>query len=468
MNKQETPFRSWVMRTFSERLMTELALLLIPATILPLLFPFSRVSLVIFDVINILIVVIFALEYFLKLIVSKPRWKYAIEPWHILDLLIVLLAALDFLPILPVKGWRASPLLRLLRLLRVFALTGRIVKRVSPADVVDGAPRPAGSGMRFDISSETGVRKDALLETAKEAHDSPGATWIDIRGISDADMEGLSSLMAIPVHILESKLAQDNFPGLDDFPGYSIIALWDSKFEECSDSAAVPIITNSPIIAVFTGTDIVSLSKGDSPFKDSPLQAGHELPRELFSIRILYSLLKRKMGDYKEIFSRLERTVAALEDSSSDHKPPKFLDTVFHLKKIIQKQGYNTAHLVRLFDGLLKDSNVLRGASEESRASFIALRSEAKALDDLCLTIRDNADSLIELQLNKVSFDINRVMKILAVITCLAVVPTIIGGLLGQNLKDQPYNITIHEIFFFVISLMLIGLYIFYRKGWLK
>jgi Mg2+ and Co2+ transporter CorA len=59
-------------------------------------------------------------------------------------------------------------------------------------------------------------------------------------------------------------------------------------------------------------------------------------------------------------------------------------------------------------------------------------------------------------------------MKILAVITCLALVPTIIGGLLGQNLMDQPYNITIHEIFFFVISLMLIGLYIFYRKGWLR
>jgi len=164
----------------------------------------------------------------------------------------------------------------------------------------------------------------------------------------------------------------------------------------------------------------------------------------------------------------LEKTAAKIEDSSFDLKPPKFLDTVFQLKKIIQKQGYNTVHLVKLFDRLLKDSSILRGATEETRASFIALRSEAKALDDLCLTIRDNTDSLIELQLNKVSFDINRVMKVLAVITCLAVVPTIIGGLLGQNLKDQPYNITIHEIFFFVISLMLIGLYIFYRKGWLR
>lgn len=61
----------------------------------------------------------------------------------------------------------------------------------------------------------------------------------------------------------------------------------------------------------------------------------------------------------------------------------------------------------------------------------------------------------------------NRVMKVIAVITCLAIVPSIIGGLLGENLVDQPYQITISEVFFLVASLMLMGLYVFYKKNWL-
>jgi hypothetical protein len=282
MEKSEARFRSWVMRTFSERLMTELALLLIPATVLPLLFRFSQVSLAIFSAINVAIVIVFALEYFLKLLVSKPHWKYAVKPWHILDLLIILLAALDFAPILPIKGWRASPLLRLLRLVRVFALTGRVVKRVTPSGEISEAIKPSAPRMRFEISGESGILKDASAEDVRAAHASPRSTWIDVQGISSADLEGLSDLIGLPEHILKRKLLQDNFPGIDDFPGYSIVTLWDSKSCGDSDSGAIPIIGNLPIIAVCAGTDIVTLSLSDSPFKDSPLEAGRELQQESF------------------------------------------------------------------------------------------------------------------------------------------------------------------------------------------
>ena len=82
--------------------------------------------------------------------------------------------------------------------------------------------------------------------------------------------------------------------------------------------------------------------------------------------------------------------------------------------------------------------------------------------------IRESLISLIELHINTVSYDMNRVMKVIAVITCLAIVPTIIGGLLGVNLMDNPYPLKITEVFFIVFSLMLIGLYTFYKMDWLR
>ncbi len=82
--------------------------------------------------------------------------------------------------------------------------------------------------------------------------------------------------------------------------------------------------------------------------------------------------------------------------------------------------------------------------------------------------IKDSLISLIELHINTVSYDMNKVMKVIAVITCLGLIPSIIGGLLGENLADNPYPVTIYEIFFMVFSLMLLGIYIFFKKGWLR
>jgi Mg2+ and Co2+ transporter CorA len=59
-------------------------------------------------------------------------------------------------------------------------------------------------------------------------------------------------------------------------------------------------------------------------------------------------------------------------------------------------------------------------------------------------------------------------MRILAVITSLGLIPSIINGLFGENLIDSPYSMTITEIFFLEISIMLLAGYAFYRHGWLK
>ena len=468
MDKKASTFRTWVLSTFSDRLMTELALLLIPTTLLPLLFPFSPVSLMIFHLINLIVVVVFVLEYILKLSVAKPHWKYILDPWHILDLAIILFAAIDFFPFVPVKGWRASPLLRLLRLARVFALTGRVVRRVTPP--IDGPTpeEPIASKMRMSNLTEKYLRQDASLYEVQAAINDPQENWVDIHSISQVDINVLSQLFSIPVNVLESKLLGDNFPGIDFFPAYSIITLWDAKWGKDPEDNEVQQIANPRVVIICSQSYIATLSLRPFSFSDQLVEERRALPKESFSIQVLYSILRRKIDDYKLILQKLEKIVAGLEDITSDKKPPKFLDTTFQLKKIIQKQGYNISHFAQVLDQTVKNSVSLKGERGGSSSPFIPLHSEAESLNDLCHNIRDNITSLIELQLNKVSFDLNRVMKLLAVITCLAIIPTIIGGLLGQNLKDQPYNITIGEIFFFVISIMLIGLYVFYRKGWLK
>ncbi len=70
--------------------------------------------------------------------------------------------------------------------------------------------------------------------------------------------------------------------------------------------------------------------------------------------------------------------------------------------------------------------------------------------------------------MNTNMYSMTRVMRVLAVLTCLALIPSTIGGLLGENLIDAPFNITMPEVGLITIGLMLIALYSFYKMGWLR
>jgi Mg2+ and Co2+ transporter CorA len=59
-------------------------------------------------------------------------------------------------------------------------------------------------------------------------------------------------------------------------------------------------------------------------------------------------------------------------------------------------------------------------------------------------------------------------MKVIAVITCLAIIPATVGGLLGVNLDEGNFHIKFIEIFFIVFFSVLLGIYAFYKKKWIN
>jgi len=105
--------------------MLVLAVVLSPATVMPLALRLSPFMVAVFEAVNWFDIVVFALEYVLKLYVAESRLAHFRAPWHLLDLGIVLLAGVEFLPFVEWPGAGAAPLLRLIRLVRFFAIAGR-------------------------------------------------------------------------------------------------------------------------------------------------------------------------------------------------------------------------------------------------------------------------------------------------------------------------------------------------------
>ncbi|MCZ7406676.1 MAG: ion transporter [Candidatus Methanoperedens sp.] len=453
-----------VYRIFTDHLMIVLALLLIPAIFLPFFFTFSQFMLDFFRVVRSAILVLFIVEYILKLYVADSRKAYARDPWHIIDLIIVILAASDFIPWIPLGMiGRSSPLLRLLRVTRIFAVAGRTVKRAVPLRPVEKVA-PLFSRMKINILTDGRIIKDAAKEDIAGYMAAPGHTWIDMQEVSELDIGFVSDTFKIPKVVLESKIIKESYPKIDFFNNLTTIFIRDSKLQSDPDIKDARIMRNNMLIS-WAGNYIVTISNDKSELFEL-VSDGLAVKDDDFIVRILYSIFSRKISDYEEIVRLMEQNITAMEELPLGQMHP-FLENSFNFKKEIQNIHSNLLHFKQVL-GIIRTRKILPGLKDEYHFLFGILFDESVYLSETSENIRDNLFSLIDLRINTVSVGLSRVMRILAVITSLGLIPSIISGLFGQNLIDSPYPVRLPEIFFLELFIMSLTAYAFYRRGWLR
>ncbi len=450
-----------VYQIFTDHLMIVLALILIPAIFLPLFFAFSEFMLFMFMVARHVIIVMFVLEYFLKLYVADSRKAYAANPWHIIDLLIVVLAITDFIPLSPLGGvGRNFPLLRLLRFTRTFAVAGKSVKRAIPKRPLEKA-MPRVSHMKINIFADGRIVKGAAKEDIDRQIAAPGHAWIDLQEVSEPDIDFISDALNIPKIVLVSKIIKESYPKIDFFRNITTILIKDSKLQP-EDTDDVRILRNNMLIT-WADNLIITISNGKSDIFE---RVSDGLVVENFPVGILYSIFSRKISDYEEIVRLMEQNITALEELPVGAMHP-FLEKSFNFKKEIQKIHSNLLHFKQVL-GTIRTRKIVPGMKDEYPSLFGILFDESVYLSETTNTIRDNLVSLIDLRISSVSVGLNRVMRILAVITSLGLIPSIISGLLGENLMDSPYPVGLPEVFFLELFIMSLAAYAFYRRGWLR
>jgi Mg2+ and Co2+ transporter CorA len=450
---------------FNEDVMTLLAFLIIPTVVLPYVIDLSPVTLYFFDILNFLIIGAFIAEYVLKLFVANNRTEFVLNPWHMLDLAIILLALAEFLPFVTTSAGRASPLLRLLRVLRVFTAAGRTI-RVPRPPRPPPAPGPAVSIMTVSMLVDGRVTRCSIEEVSCEI--APGRDrWIDMQNVSEIDLPMISQTLSIPLYLLKSYMAEGTFPRIDYFSNFTSILLGDTRLEHRGPGIHGLTIDRESMIVVCAGTQIVTIHTGKSTLFDEIVAEGTGEGEKL-AIQVLHTIFQHKIQNGKEVVRALEMYTLELQETPVGRGPPSFLEDTFSLKRETYKFTKVLWHFREVLDRLRTTGVKLAGVTDDELARFDVLYDEADYLYETCDDVDDSMESLRELHINTLTFDMTRVMRILAIATVLALIPQTIGGLLGENLLDVPFPITLPEISLIVISLMLIALYSFYKMGWLR
>lgn len=456
-------------------LMIGLSLILLPVLVLPLLFRLSPPVLDALNIIDYAILLVFILEYTLKLAVAEDTKAFVLDPWHILDVFIIA-APLASLVLRAGYFWgRSLRLLRVLRVAQAIAVGGRAHRRRMYLRTHEDMAEPDQTELKAQRIPLRGKDNDNLeaswevVPLSSLSRDAEGrAWWLNIASISDVDMPEICRISGVPIYSLENKLEKRAYPQAEVLSGKSLIF---TRMPETRLNAIDPrliYIDWKGLLLIDDGKGIITLSRQEaSNIKKVPEEAALE-GLSLTPPIIVYSLIKNSLSTVEELILAAEEELVALQSLPSTMLPHSFLSAVFNTKRGTGIVISWLLHQKEVLSQIVEGRVALNGYGDDDKARFNALLDHCDYIYDAASNVNENVSSLIDFYINSTSFQMNRVMKVVAVLTALTVIPTVAGGLLGANLIGNPWGITLAQLVTLVAILMLSTGWTYYKLGWLK
>jgi Mg2+ and Co2+ transporter CorA len=454
------PFLSFLL---GEACLGFLAIVAAGLTVLPMLFKVSAQGEVLLEAGQWLIIFLFAVEYGLAFTSAQSKRTFVLNPWRVVDAATILVPLVTFIPGAS-DLLRSSPVLRLVRLARLLTLGVRasgVMVRETKSAAVPVKPGPVQVHMLPGLGAGAPrmTTWDEFVRWAKQ----PQAGWYSLANVGEHNLPELELATGIPADFISSHLFGTNYPHLEKTDRFISLFVWvpETSARQTTERNGVLLFANEKGVLTFSRRPAHLLEK-IAKTQESELTP---LP---FPARMTCQFLKVILDANENLVGQYEQKLGELEELPVRESRPQFFEETFRLKKELSAAQ---SDLWRL-RGVLKDfadSRVEFPGTETGPIAFLGeLADKADYLYETVNKTREGVLSLIDLHLNVVSFEVNRVMRVLAVVSVLGLIPAVVGGLFGMNLADNPWPFTLSQVTFAVCMTMVTCLYLFVVKGWLR
>ena len=420
---------------------------------------------------ELLIVILFALEYGVGWALAPNKSAYVRNPWRLLDAFIIVALVVSLLP-LPTDALGLSPALRLIRFARLAVLGTRSSARlaVRGTATVERATQFQGPVDAYALNLDARpLRFDPIdWERVLNRIGSDQDDWLYVSGIGSGHLAPIAERLGVPEPVLRSKLFEAAFPRLDRLERFVTLFAW------------YPTITSNPETGTATisriGLLLVGSAQNVAVLAREPCELLSGLARHLEEadpgtpalVNATHALVKEIIRAYARVAEYLETALVRIEAAEATLPDRAFLQRTFRLRGEISRVRTTLRHLTAVTRNLSSRRIAIRGFEVADLPEFKLLASETADLYERVDDLSENLAALVDMRLNVSSFQMNRVMRLLAILTALALIPSVAGGTLGMNLLDSPWPVSLSQVLFWVASGMLLSLYLFSIKGWLR
>jgi len=275
----------------------------------------------------------------------------------------------------------------------------------------------------------SGARAVSPSDAARLAMSGPGAVWIDLEAEPEDAVRALLGPLGIHPVALEDMVAHINRPKVDDYGPYLYVAVHSARWEtgERPTLRELDILVGERFLITFHEVSTRSIT------------AAHEvLPRrpELLSrgpAYLLHFVLDVLVDHYLPITERISGEIDAIEEELFGEPETPMSEGVLRLKRgmsalrrIIGPQRDTVLALTR---------DEFRAVPAEVRPYLRDVYDRLARMSDLLDSFRDEAATLLELQVAVTSNRLNQVIKMLTVIATIMLPLTVITGYYGMNFR---------------------------------
>ncbi len=453
----------------SDAFMGLLSILLLPIIILPLVVKLSSTVQAILDFSDVTIIVFFVVEYAAKLYLAVDRRAFFRSRWHLLDLAVIVLSFVTYLPLFALRGQGSGVLLlRLLRLPRAFAVGGRATSAREGQSRSDAAPPPSPAPAEIRQLDPGHLAEPRVLtwEELERHLASPDEEWIHLSNVGEADLLRLSALLRVPHHQFRLGQVDELWPHAGHVERTVLLFLQSGEIRYPRRTREFFTVARRGAVVALQGRKAVSVSPHGAVVFARVLEELRAAPEGgNFQVRVVDGLLAATLADYRTLFTEIQLEVAGIAETPRAKLPKDFLNRIYELHKTIGRLSSNLARFRELVARLSSGRLPIDGLDEAARTRLEGLADETTFLSETAGDAAESVRTIIDVYINQSSFETNRILKILAVITAVALIPATLGGLLGI---DGPYDFQLWEVALVVfVSITFVG-YCFIKLGWLR
>lgn len=438
----------------SEPVMGFLALAALVFGVVPELFEVSPSQQMLLEAAEWIVVALFAFEYATHLALAPDKRAYVLDPWRLLDLVIILAPFVSLAPGAP-DFMRSAPFLRVLRLVRALLAGSRAGARLRQRGLDAPRPLPQGPPVVTQLAPDAAAAS-ALDWQGLQAWLAAPRGWLHAANLEPARLDELARDTGVPRMLIDAALGAASFPRLEAGGRWVALAL----------SLPGEDGRREPLLLLMRGEAVLSLSLLRSELQDRAQPLPGATP--VWPLRVVLGVVRLALHRYEEAGGRVERALRALEDLPAEESSGEFFSQAFVLRKRLTAAKADLWRLRGILRSVAEGRRALPGLEAADREGLAEIAEEADALHETAEALRESLLSLLELHLNVSGFGMNRFMRLLAIVSALALIPTIVGGLMGMNLVGNPWPLTLTQVAFGTFVLMLCVLYTFLAKGWLR
>lgn len=450
--------RALIQALLSEVSLGFFALLALTAALIPLFFSVPGAGQFWLSAVQWMVVGLFFVEYGNGFYRAENKVKYATEPLRLfmaLTLLVALVSLLDSVP----DSLVIAPSLRVVHIV-LAALFGLQVGAVTIEKEQNDLKRDKGAPKEvFVLHPEDGIREASWIELMSWC-ESRTTCWYHAENVEASDLPEIAAKWNVPLAMLQICVGEENYPRVEFFHGTILLSVWlriESSTEEWVAAPVVLLVHNESVLSI-TRMDTDLLQRIDTQETELP---GSEMS---FSSHMVLAVLELATRSAEKRVDSCERRLREMERTPVGKARRSLFAQAYGIKQELASLYADLWRLRGMINRLDEGKIKLVGAS----GPLGALGRHIEFLYTTVDNLREGVISIIELHMNSASFEMTRFMRLLAVVNVLALIPAVVGGLLGMNILGAPWPLDMSQVAFGTVLANVFCLYYFAVKGWLR